>query len=210
MSEGSEETVLEETVKIEVRRGDELGEGYRRGIAEVFVEGFGEDLQYFAKDPAKLTEAVEHMLVLERFHVALIDGAPAALASLTEGDQEAIDHDVRTLRRHLGLVKGTIADRVFRTHFQGNSPEPRPGRVEIGFVASAQRFRGNGAAKAVLNHLLALPGYDEYTLEDIKDTNEPALRLYEHVGFHEYKRRGAGHSRWSGFEAYVSMKLTQG
>lgn len=205
MPEGSEETAM-----IEVMRGDELGEGYRRGIAEVFVEGFGEDLEYFAKDPAKLAEAIEHMLVLERFHVALIDGRPAALASLTEGGQEAIDHDARVLRGHLGLVKGTIADRVFRKHFQGNAPAPNQGRAEIGFVASARRFRGQGAAKAVLNHLLALPAYDEYTLEDIKDTNEPALRLYERVGFHEYKRRGVNHARWSGFHAYVSMKLTQG
>lgn len=204
MSEGSEETVM-----IEVRRGDDLGEGHRRGIAEVFVEGFGEDLEFFAKDPAKLAEAIEHMLVLERFHVALIDGQPAALASLTESTQEAIDHDARVLRKHLGLVRGTIADRVFRRHFQGNSPAPKPGRAEIGFVASARRFRGKGAAKAVLNHLLSLPGYDEYTLEDIKDTNEPALRLYERVGFHEYKRCSVSHSRWSGFHAYVSMKLTQ-
>lgn len=198
-----------ETVSIEVRRGDELGEGYRRRIARVFVEGFGQDLEYFAKDPEQLTEAVEHMLVLERFHVALVDGEPAALASLTEGDQEAIDHDAHVLRRHLGLIKGTIADRVFRTHFQGSSPDPKPGRAEIGFVASASRFRGRGAAKAVLNHLLALPAYNEYTLEDIKDTNAPALGLYERVGFHEYKRRSASHSRWSGFDSYVSMKLTQ-
>lgn len=199
-----------EPVVIEVRRGDALGEGYRRAIAEVFVEGFGEDLAYFAKDPARLTGAVEHMLVLERFHVALVDGRPAALASLTEVGQEAIDHDARTLRGHLGLVKGTIADRVFRTHFQGGSAGSGPGRAEIGFVASARRFRGRGAAKAVLHHLLALPGYNEYTLEDIKDTNTPALGLYEHLGFREYKRRDVGRSRWSGFHAYVSMKLTQG
>lgn len=199
----------EETVMIEVRRGDELGEGHRSAIARVFVEGFGQDLEYFAKDPAKLAAAIEHMLVLERFHVALVDGEPAALASLTESGQEAVDHDARVLRRHLGPIKGSIADRVFRTHFQGNSPAPKPGRAEIGFVASARRFRGKGAAKAVLNHLLALPAYDEYTLEDIKDTNEPALRLYERVGFQEYKRRRVNHSRWSGFQAYVSMKLTQ-
>ena len=199
-----------EPVVIEVRRGDVLGEGYRRAIAEVFVEGFGEDLAWFAKDPALLTEAVEHMLVLERFHVALIDGRPAALASLTEGGQEAIDHDARTLRQHLGLFRGTVADRVFRSHFQGGSAESGPGRAEIGFVASARRFRGRGAAKAVLHHLLSLPGYDEYTLEDIKDTNAPALGLYERVGFREYRRREVGHSRWSGFHAYVSMKLAQG
>ncbi|GHC81862.1 hypothetical protein GCM10007079_22300 [Nocardiopsis terrae] len=199
----------EETVMIEVRRGDELGEEYRHGIAEVFVDGFGEDLAYFAKDPERLVTAIEHMLVLERFHVALIDGRPAALASLTEGGQEAIDHDARTLREHLGLARGTIADRVFRRHFQGNGPAPQAGRAEIGFVASSRRFRGRGAAKAVLNHILDLPGYDEYTLEDVKDDNEAALGLYERLGFREYRRRRVNHTRWSGFHAYVSMKLTQ-
>ncbi|MFE9244122.1 GNAT family N-acetyltransferase [Nocardiopsis sp. NPDC006938] len=191
--------------RIEVRRGDTLGEAYRRAITEVFVEGFGEDLAYFSKDTVRLTGAVEHMLVLERFHVALIDGRPAALASLTESGQEAIDHDARTLRRHLGPGKGTIADRVFRTHFQGGSGADRPGRAEIGFVASARRFRGRGAARAVLHHIVSLPGYDEFTLEDIKDTNAPALGLYESVGFREYRRRPVRHTRWSGFHAYVSM-----
>lgn len=201
--------MTEETVNIEVRRGDLLGEAYRRGIAEVFVDGFGADLAYFAKDPVKLAEAIGHMLVLERFHVALIDGEPAALASLTEGDQESIDHNVRTLRAHLGLVRGTIADRVFRKHFQGANSSSREGLAEIGFVATAERFRGRGAAKAVLNHLLALPEYDTFVLEDIKDTNAPALRLYERCGFHEYQRREVKHTRWSGFHAYVSMKLTR-
>ncbi|CAM3841493.1 GNAT family N-acetyltransferase [Nocardiopsis gilva] len=191
---------------IEVKRGDELGEGYRRRITEVFVDGFGDDLSFFSKDPGRLAAAVEHMLVLERFHVALIDGEPAALAALIEGDQRCVEHDARKLRSHLGWYKGIAADWVFRTQFQRPMPDPGPGRAEIGFVASSRRHRGRGAAKAVLNHLLALPQYDEYLLEDISDVNELALRLYERVGFREYKRRKVNHTRWSGINEYVSMK----
>lgn len=40
-----------------------------------------------------------------------------------------------------------------------------------------------------MQHLLALPGYEEYALRDIKDTNTPALKLYAKLGFTEYERR---------------------
>lgn len=35
---------------IEIRRADELGEDYRRRIAEVLVNGFSEDFAFFSKD----------------------------------------------------------------------------------------------------------------------------------------------------------------
>ncbi|MDQ0075729.1 hypothetical protein [Arthrobacter oryzae] len=70
---------------IEIKRADEFGEGYRRRIAEVLVRGFAEDFAYFSKDPEQLAAAFEHMILLERFHVALVDGQPAAVGALTEG-----------------------------------------------------------------------------------------------------------------------------
>lgn len=194
---------------IEVVRGDVLGEARRREVARVFVDGFGPDLAAFSKDPEVLADAIAHMLVLERFHVALVDGEPAGLASLTVGDEECVQPDAKTLRRHLGAVRGTIADRVFRSQFQGAVREPREGKAEIGFVASSLRHRGRGAAKAVLLHLLDLPGYDEYVLEDIAANNEAALGLYRRLGFREHRRRKAPYSRFSGIDEYVSMRLVQ-
>ncbi|MEU0490393.1 GNAT family N-acetyltransferase [Nocardiopsis changdeensis] len=194
---------------IEVVRADALGETRRREVARVFVDGFGPDLAAFSKDPEVLADAIAHMLVPERFYVALVDGEPAGLASLTVDDEECVEPDARTLRRHLGAVRGTIADRVFRSQFQGAVREPREGKAEIGFVASSLRHRGRGAAKAVLLHLLALPGYDEYVLEDIAGNNEAALGLYRRLGFREYRRRRAPYAGFSGIKEYVSMRLVQ-
>jgi ribosomal protein S18 acetylase RimI-like enzyme len=56
---------------------------------------------------------------------------------------------------------------------------------------------------------LALPEYREYVLEDIKDTNEPALGLYAKLGFTVYKRRKVRFARRAGFTELVSMKLVQ-
>ncbi|GGM53744.1 hypothetical protein GCM10011608_43310 [Micromonospora sonchi] len=193
-----------------VERGDELGEGYRRRITEVYVRSFAADFVAFSRDTGKLADAFEHMLLLERFYIALVDGEPAGLASLTEGDQTLFAPRWPEIRRHLGLVRGLLGYAVIRRWFMRTSDGARPGLAEIGFVATEPVHQGRGVATALLRHLLALPGYREYVLEDIKDTNTPALGLYAKLGFTVYKRRKVRFARRAGFTELVSMKLMQG
>ena len=102
---------------VAVERGDELGEGYRRRITEVYVRSFAEDFVAFSRDTGKLADAFEHMLLLERFYIALVDGEPAGLASLTEGDQTLFAPRWREIRRHLGLARGLLGYVVIRSWF---------------------------------------------------------------------------------------------
>lgn len=85
----------------------------------------------------------------------------------------------------------------------------RPGLAEIGFVATEPAHQDRGVATALLRHLPALPGYREYVLEDIKDTNTPALGMYAKLGFTVYKRRKVRFARRAGFTELVSMELVQ-
>ncbi|MEV0649614.1 GNAT family N-acetyltransferase [Phytomonospora sp. NPDC050363] len=190
---------------IEVKRADELGEDNRRRIAEVLVGGFAEDFAFFSSDPRRLADAFAHMLILDRFHVTLADGEPAAVATLTTGAQECFAPRRSELRRHLGPVHGLISHLVIRSQFMGAPDEARPGLAEIGFVATAPGQRGRGMATALMRHLLALPGFDEFVLRDIKDTNAAALGLYAKLGFTEYRRRPVRFARRAGFTDYVSM-----
>jgi ribosomal protein S18 acetylase RimI-like enzyme len=194
---------------VEVERGDELGEGYRRRITEVYVRSFAEDFVAFSGDTGKLADAFEHMLLLERFYIALVDGEPAGLASLTEGDQTLFAPRWREIRRHLGFVRGLLGYVVIRSWFMRASNGARPGLAEIGFVATEPAYQGRGVATALLRHLLERPEYREYVLEDIKDTNAPALGLYAKLGFTVYKRRKVRFARRVGFTELVSMKLEQ-
>ncbi|WP_098483559.1 GNAT family N-acetyltransferase [Georgenia soli] len=194
---------------VEVRRGDELGETYRRRITEVYVRAFADDFVAFSRDTGTLADAFEHMLLLDRFHVALVDGEPAGLASLTEGDETLFAPRWRELRHHLGLARGLLALVVIRRWFMRPSAGARPGLAEIGFVATEPGHQGRGVGTALLRHLLALPGYREYVLEDIKDTNEPALGLYAKLGFTVYRRQKVRLARRAGFTELVSMKLVQ-
>jgi len=198
-----------ERTMVEVQRGDRLGEGYRRRITEVYVRSFAPDFVAFSRDTGKLADAFEHMLLLERFYVALVDGEPAGLASLTEGDQTLFAPRWPELRRHLGLARGLLSYTVIRTWFMPPSKGARPGLGEIGFVATEPAHQGRGVATALLRHLLALPEYREYVLEDIKDTNAAALGLYAKLGFTVYKRRKVRFARRAGFSELLSMKLVQ-
>lgn len=192
-----------------VERGDVLGERYRRRITEVYVRSFAEDFVAFSRDTDRLAAAFEHMLLLERFYVVLVDGEPAGLASFTEGEQELFAPRLREILRHLGPVRGLIGYVVIRSWFMGASDGARPGLSEIGFVATEPAYQGRGVATALLRHLLALPGHREYVLEDIKDTNAPALGLYAKLGFTVYKRQRVRFARRVGFTELVSMKLVQ-
>ncbi|WP_413316641.1 N-acetyltransferase [Agrococcus sp. 1P02AA] len=194
---------------ITVQRGDELEEPFRRRIAEVYVRAFADDFAGFSRDTGKLADAFEHMLLLERFFVALIDDEPAGLASLTSGAETLFDPRPVEIRRHLGLLRGSVAASVIRRWFMPPSKDQRPQVAEIGFVSTEPAFQGRGVATALLQHLLALPGYSEYVLADIKDTNVAALGLYAKLGFTVVERRPMRFARRAGFSELVSMRLVQ-
>lgn len=191
---------------IQIERADELGEGYRHGIADVLVRGFAEDFAFFSKDPLVLADAFAHMLILERFYVALVDGEPAAVAVVTEGAQECFTPDRRELQRVLGTVHGMISFQIVRSQFMGADPGAREGLTEIGFVTTAPEHQGKGVATALMRSLLELPSR-EFVLRDIKDTNVAALGLYSKLGFTETQRRPVRFAKRAGFSSYVSMGL---
>ncbi|MFB7251181.1 GNAT family N-acetyltransferase [Microbacterium sp. NPDC056234] len=194
---------------IEIKRGDELGEGYRRSITEVLVNGFAEDFVFFSKDPRVLADAFAHMVMLDRFYVALVDDEPAAIASVTVGAQECFAPEKQSMQDALGRLRGAISYRIVRSQFLGAYEGAREGLVEVGFVTTAPEHQGKGVGTALMRAVLALP-YDEFVLRDIKDTNAPALGLYRKLGFTETVRRPVKFAKRAGFSDYISMGLRKG
>ncbi|WP_416566745.1 hypothetical protein [Nocardia testacea] len=72
----------------------------------------------------------------ERFYIALVNGEPAGLARLPEGDQTLFAPRWLEIRRHLGPARGLLGYVVVRKWFMAASDGARPGRAETGFVAT--------------------------------------------------------------------------
>ncbi|SES03248.1 Acetyltransferase (GNAT) family protein [Gracilibacillus ureilyticus] len=77
--------------------------------------------------------------------------------------------------------------------------------ASIEFVATSSAFRGKGVATAIMSYLLTLHEYDYYILE-VADTNTNAVKLYEKLGFMEFKRVKQKFSKKAGINYRVYMK----
>jgi ribosomal protein S18 acetylase RimI-like enzyme len=76
---------------------------------------------------------------------------------------------------------------VFKREFQKPPIEIGDKIASVEFVATASKFRGKGVASAIMNYLFTFPQYNEYVLE-VADTNTNAVKLYEKLGYKEFKR----------------------
>ncbi|ROR23885.1 acetyltransferase (GNAT) family protein [Mobilisporobacter senegalensis] len=193
---------------IEVRSAKELGKTAGQKISEIFVDSFYEHLSYFSKDKEKLAKALEHMFVLDLFYVAIIDGEIAGMTACTNGKDYSVKQDKKELIKHLGFIRGTIANRAFKSEFQKPAMYIGEKTASVEFVATASKYRGRGAATAIMNYLFQLPEYDEYVLE-AADTNYKAVKLYEKLGYREFERIKQKFSKYVGINYRVYMKYTK-
>lgn len=195
---------------ITIKPAADLGESCRAALSTIFVDGFGQHFTGFTKDPERLAAAFAHTFVLDVFYVALLDGEPAGIAACTDGIRRCVVSDGPTMRRHLGPIRGSAAHFVFRTMFAAPISDPRPRQASIEFVATSAKHRGKGVASALLRWLHDQPQYDSFVLDEVADTNTSALSVYHRLGYVEYARKPVKHGRFSGINAYVSLRYGKG
>ncbi|MBD2867286.1 GNAT family N-acetyltransferase [Paenibacillus arenilitoris] len=191
-----------------VMRADRAGSEAREQIARVFAEGFTQWLVFFSKDKNRIAKAFAHMFVLDQFYVAVSDGKVAAMASFTQSEALPVRLDAKELRKHLGLFKGSLAAIFLKKEFERPPELPPSEACSIGLVGTAPEYRGQGAASQILRHLLDHFPHKVYVIDEVADTNIPAMRLYEKLGFTEYKRSAIPPKRAAqiGINYMVSLK----
>ncbi len=176
-------------------------------ISTIFVEGFYQWLHFFSKDKDKLIRAFAHMFQLDTFYTAVIDGELAGITACTDGRQPVVVLKKKVLRKHLGIIMGSITYYVLRREFELKKYPFAIGK-EMGmieFVATSPKYRGQGVASAVISHIIESTPYREYALE-VADTNVNAVKLYEKLGFREFMRVEQKNSKQSGINHLVYMK----
>ena len=175
-------------------------------MSRIFVEGFYPWIKHISHDKDKLTRVFTHMFDLERFYLAVEGGTVAAMTAITSGTSP-VRLERKDFAQVLGRVRGTINYIKLRRHMMHNTLpftiSPETGVIE--FVATAPEFRKQGICRALLSHVMANLPHDSYILE-VADNNAEAFRLYQGLGFKEFKRVAA--SKRSGASAFIYMRYS--
>ncbi|MFD1850744.1 GNAT family N-acetyltransferase [Oceanobacillus bengalensis] len=175
--------------KFTIVKADKLEIDVSMQMSEIFAEGFSQWLEYFSKDKNKIAKAFAHMFVLEQFYVAVVNDKVAGMAACTDGKTLSIRLNKKELKKHLGFIRGSIAGIVLKKEWEAPIENFPPDTGSIEFVGTAIEYRGQGAASQIISHILENALYNDYVIEEVADTNIPAMKLYKKLGFEEYKRK---------------------
>ncbi len=161
----------------------------RKQMSEIFAEGFTQWLVFFSKDKNIIAKAFAHMFILDQFYVAIVGGEIAGVTACTDGKAKSVRLNRKELRKHLGFIKGSMAAIFLKKEFEAPYENFPPNTGSIEFVGTTPKFRGQGVASQIIQHIIENTPFNDYVIEEVADTNTPAMRLYEKLGFEEYRRK---------------------
>lgn len=174
--------------KFVIIRADKTGIEVRNQMAQIFADGFSQWLGYFSKDKEVIANAFAHMFVLDQFYIAIVDNKVTGMVACTDCKELSVKLNKRELRKYLGFVKGSIAGIILKKEFESPFKNPPEDTGSIEYVGTASEFRGRGVASHIMQYIFDNTPYSEYIIEEVADTNIPAINLYKKIGFEEYKR----------------------
>jgi ribosomal protein S18 acetylase RimI-like enzyme len=138
--------------------------------------------------------------------VGTIDGEIAGIAACTDKiNNQCVKCNGKIFIQSFGIVKGIIANIVFKQMFQKGSNELEDETASIEFIATSSKYRGKGIATSIIKHICSLNNYKKFVITDVADSNHTAIKVYEKAGFKEYKRVKKNYKK-VGINAYISFK----
>jgi ribosomal protein S18 acetylase RimI-like enzyme len=182
----------------------------RAGMAKIFAEGFSQWLGFFSKDEVTIAKTFSHMFVLDQFYIAVVNGEVAGMVACTDGKTLSVRLNKKELRKYLGWYKGSLAGIFLKKEFENPFLNPPANTGSIEFVGTSSKFRGQGIALKIMEYIFENIPFAEYIIEEVADTNTPAMSLYQKIGFIEYKSKPIPSKRAAkiGINRFVSLKLT--
>lgn len=170
-----------EGYKFTVIRADKTGLDVRNQMSRIFADGFTQWLGYFSKDTNVISKAFAHMFVLDQFYIAIADNKIAGMVACTDCNTLSVRLNKKELRKYLGFVKGSIAGIILKKEFEAPFKNPPADTGSIEYVGTAFEFRGKGVATQIIQYIFDNTPYTEYIIEEVADTNIPAMNLYKKI-----------------------------
>lgn len=181
----------------------------RQGVSEVFAEGFSQWLTYFSNDKTKIAEAFAPTFQLDTFYIAVSGKKTAGIVACTNTKDLALNLDNAEFRKQFGFIKGTIANIVLKKEFGQAFGIRLKDTGSIEFVGTHPDFRGQGVATQLLHFIMENTPYTTFLIEEVADTNVPAMNLYTKLGFKEYRQKDVSpkSAKKIGINRFYSLRL---
>ena len=179
-------------------------ESDRVRIASVIAEAYRHEFNTLSRDTDRITAALTPGVEVDRFFIADRGGDVVGTIACTDHTGRAMRVTAADWRRHLGVVRGTLAARILaRQWMSALAYSAATGYLE--FVAVAERGRRQGVATKLVEGVIAQTPYTEFELE-VTDANTAARDCYRKVGFVDVRRKKAMFGRINGFRERIYMR----
>lgn len=158
-----------------------------RKVAEVFIDGYYDELKIISKDKETLNRILVQSFNPETIYVARTKGEVVGMVGCSNDRTRCLKIEKNILVTELGKVKGTLFYYSLNKEFSlPMTTKSDQGYIEC--VATKKEARGKGVSKGLFSHVLQQNPYSSYRLE-VTDTNTVARAMYEKLHFKEVERK---------------------
>ena len=180
-----------------------LDEIHKLETVKIFIDGFGHFMN-FTKDRNILKSLFLEGLDPFHIYVLIENETVIGLLGLGTNKMRPVKLDMDTCIKFFGKLKGAMICKQANAIFQSKTVKGDTD-LYIDVLATSKQFRGKGVATRLLQYSFDLQGYRNYYLE-VFSKNTNAKRLYEKMGFVEYKKTRFSLLSFQGFGYPIKMK----
>lgn len=171
--------------EISIAKLSDLSDEYKEKSIELFIDGFGHLFSFF-KDKKIMKEFFLGSMDFSMVYVTLYDNNIAGFIGISNNKKRPVSFDIEKFKHLFGKFLGTIIQKPISTVME--KPVVHGDKdLYIEYLVTDKNYRGKGIATKLIEFVCNELGYDEFYIE-VLSKNINAKKIYEHLGFVEFKR----------------------
>ena len=188
---------------LEIVKLSNLDYQYKVKAVKLFVDGFYKIFS-FSKDKKILQELFLHSLDFSMIYVCLFENNVVGFLGIGNNIKRPIFFDKSICQKLLGKGKGYIVHKQMSYIMEKQTVRGEKD-VYIDYLTTDKKYRGEGIATKLINFVFNELDFEECYIE-VLSKNKNAKRLYEKIGFEEYKRIYNPFIMLQGLGFFIEMK----
>lgn len=171
--------------EITIVKLSDLNDEYKEKSIELFIDGFGH-IYSFTKDRNILKELFLCSMDFSMVYVALYENNIVGFIGISNNKKRPISFEIEKFKQLFGSFLGSIIQKPLSAVME--KPAVHGDKdLYIDYLTTDKNYRGKGIATKLIDFICEELKYDECYIE-VLSKNTTAKKLYEHLGFVEFKR----------------------